>query len=79
MNTLLKSIAMKILIQQTGDYSLLLKLDPVEVTDGVRLQLVSYLKTAKQPDDSRTQLDLHLSKQEFSVLCRALNIYSMQD
>lgn len=70
---------MKTLVQQTGDYSLFLKLDPVEITDGVRVRLVSYLKTADQPDDPQTRLDWHLSKQEFGVLCRALNIYSMQE
>ncbi len=70
---------MKTLIQQAGDYSLCLELDPVPVTDGVRLRFQTYYDSAKDPEDPRTMVDLHMSKKEFAVLCRALTVFSVQN
>lgn len=70
---------MKTLIQQAGDYSLHVDLDTVEVTDGVRVRFVTHYQSARFPEDPQTKLDIHMSKQEFAVLCRTLSVFSVQN
>jgi hypothetical protein len=70
---------MKHKIQQAGDYSLEVSIESVEIGDLVRLKFQTFMSTAKFPDDARVQYDVCLTKEEFSVLCRTLNIYAVQN
>lgn len=70
---------MKTLIQQAGDYSLHASIEPVEVGDLIRLKFQTFMSTSKFPEDARVQYDVCLSKEEFAVLCRTLNIYAVEN
>ena len=70
---------MKTLIQQAGDYTLHVELDRVEVSDGVRIKFVSYFDSTRQNEQPSTKLDLHMSKSEFAVMCRAMNVFALED
>lgn len=70
---------MKTKIQQAGDYSLDVSIEPVEIGDLIRLKFQTFMSTAKFPEDARVQYDVCLSKEEFAVLCRTLNIYAVEN
>jgi hypothetical protein len=70
---------MKTKIQQAGDYSLDVSIEPVEVGDLIRLKFQTFMSTSKFPEDARVQYDVCLSKEEFAVLCRTLNIYAVEN
>ena len=68
---------MKTKIQQAADYSLHIQLDQVEVTNGVRVQLMSYFDSAKNPLEPRVGIDLHMSQEEFELLRQAVNNFTV--
>ena len=70
---------MKTKIQQAGDYSLEVSVEPVEVGDLIRLRFQTFMSTAKFPNDARVQYDVCMSKGEFAVLCRSLNLYAVEN
>ena len=70
---------MKTKIQQAGDYSLEVSVEPVEVGDLIRLRFQTFMSTAKFPNDARVQYDVCMSKEEFAVLCRSLNLYAVEN
>ena len=70
---------MKTLIQQAGDYSLEVSIAPVEVSDQVNVKFLTYMSTAKFPKDARVQYDVCMSKEEFAILCRAFNVYALEN
>jgi hypothetical protein len=70
---------MKTKIQQAGDYSLEVEIEPVEIGDQVRVKFLTFMSTAKFPDDARVQYDVCMSKEEFGLLCRAFNVYSLEN
>lgn len=68
---------MKTKIQQAGDYSLHVQFDAVEATNGVRMQFSTLDDSARFPDESRVKLDVHMTKEEFALLCRAVNMFAV--
>jgi hypothetical protein len=68
---------MKTKIQQAGDYSLHVQFDSVEVTDGVRMQFCTLDDSARFPEEARVKLDVHMTKEEFALLCRAVNMFAV--
>jgi hypothetical protein len=70
---------MKTKIQQAGDYSLDVSIEPIEVGGLIRLKFQTFMSTSKFPEDARVQYDVCLSKEEFAVLCRTLNIYAVEN
>ena len=70
---------MKTLIQQAGDYSLEVSIAHVEVGDQVNVKFLTYMSTAKFPEDARVQYDVCMSKEEFAILCRAFNVYALEN
>lgn len=70
---------MKTKIQQAGDYSLEVSIEPVEIGDLVRVKFLTFMSTARFPNDARVQYDVCLSKEEFAVLCRTLNVYALEN
>jgi hypothetical protein len=68
---------MKTKIQQAGDYSLHVQFDAVEATDGIRMQFCTLDSSARFPDEARVKLDVHLTKEEFALLCRAVNMFAV--
>lgn len=70
---------MKTKIQQAGDYSLEVSVEPVEIGDLVRLRFQTFMSTAKFPNDARVQYDVCMSKEEFAVLCRTLSLYAVEN
>ena len=70
---------MKAKIQQAGDYSLEVNIEPVEIGDQIRVRFQTYMSTARFPNDARVQYDMCMSKEEFAVLCRAFNVYALEN
>lgn len=70
---------MKTKIQQAGDYSLEVSIEPVEIGDLIRVRFQTYMSTAKFPNDARVQYDMCMSKDEFAVMCRAFNVYALEN
>lgn len=68
---------MKTLIQENNGYFLELSLEKTQ--DGNYNQLVfsSYFDRAKEPNEPHKKLELFLTDEQFSVLCRSLNVYSL--
>lgn len=59
-------------IQQGGTWSLNLNLEPVEYTGGIRLRFQTQESNSRNPDDQRTNLDIHLTPAEFQKLKQAI-------
>ena len=68
---------MKTKIQQAGNYSLHVQIDSVEVTNGVRLKFSTLDDSARFPQEERVGLDVNMTKEEFALLCRAVNLFAI--
>ena len=68
---------MKTKIQQAGNYSLHVQFNSVDATNGVRMQFSTLDDSARFPDEERVKLDVHMTKEEFALLCRAVNLFAV--
>ena len=70
---------MKTKIQQAGDYSLEVVIDPVEVGDQVHVKFQTYMNNSRFPDEPMVQHDMCMSKEEFALMCRAFNVFALEN
>lgn len=68
---------MKTKIQQAGNYSLHVQFDSVDATNGVRMQFSTLDDSSRFPEEERVKLDVHMTKEEFALLCRAVNLFAV--
>lgn len=68
---------MKTKIQDINGYSL--HVDIQKTPDGQynHMKILSYYDQARNPDEPQKKLEIFLTDEQFSVLCRSLNIYSL--
>jgi len=70
---------MKTKIQQAGDYSLEVSINTVEVGNQVNVKFLTYMNNSRFPADAQVKLDLCMSREEFAVMCRAFNVYALEN